>query len=142
MLKTITTVKARDTSSAMEKVISELGDDCVILSTKKKNGMIEMTASNLMKHKSAVKKRYDKEKFSNIYKLKSGKLKIKKDSFNKIENLETLKKDINPQTINKIIKIEMKSLLEKIDKKLENIYLTDFKNISKNIVFSYYLKLK
>ena len=61
MLKTITTVKARDTSSAMEKVISELGDDCVILSTKKKNGMIEMTASNLMKHKSAVKKRYDKE---------------------------------------------------------------------------------
>ena len=36
MLKTTTTVKARDTSSAMEKVITELGDDCVILSTKKK----------------------------------------------------------------------------------------------------------
>ena len=78
MLKTTTTVKAKDTSSAMEKVITELGEDCVILSTKKKNGMIEMTASNQMKYKSAVKKRYDKEKFSNIYSLKSGKLKINK----------------------------------------------------------------
>ena len=73
MLKTTTTVKAKDTTSAMEKVITELGEDCVILSTKKNNGMIEMTASNLNKHKSAVKKRYDKEKFSNIYNLKSGK---------------------------------------------------------------------
>ena len=35
MLKTTTTIKARDTSSAMEKVITELGNDCVILSTKK-----------------------------------------------------------------------------------------------------------
>ena len=46
MLKTTTTVKAKDTSSAMEKLGTELGEDCVILSTKKKNGMIEMTASN------------------------------------------------------------------------------------------------
>ena len=66
MLKTTTTIKARDTSSAMEKVITELGNDCVILSTKKKNGFVEITASNLMKYKTAVKKRYDKEKFSNI----------------------------------------------------------------------------
>ena len=35
MLKTTTTVKAKDTSSAMEKVITELGEDCVILSTKR-----------------------------------------------------------------------------------------------------------
>ena len=39
-----------------------------------------MTASNQMKYKSAVKKRYDKEKFSNIYNLKSGKLKINKEN--------------------------------------------------------------
>ena len=31
MLKNTTTVKAKDTSTAMEKVISELGEDCVIL---------------------------------------------------------------------------------------------------------------
>ena len=94
MLKTTTTVKAKDTTSAMEKVITELGEDCVILSTKKKNGMIEMTASNLMKHKSAVKKRYDKEKFSNIYNLKSGKFKIKKEKYKKIEQSENFKSKI------------------------------------------------
>ena len=57
----------------MEKVI-ESWEDCVILSTKK-NNMIEITASNLPKYKSAVK-RYNKEKFSNIYNIKSGKLNI------------------------------------------------------------------
>ena len=76
MLKNTTTVKAKDTSTAMEKVISELGEECVILSTKKKNNMIEITASNSPKYRSAVKKRYNREKFTNIYKLKSGKLNI------------------------------------------------------------------
>ena len=142
MLKTTTTVKAKDTTSAMEKVITELGDDCVILSTKKNNGMIEMTASNLTKHKSAVKKRYDKEKFSNIYNLKSGKLKIKKENIKKVEQSENFLGNLKLETINKIIKKETGSLLEKLDKKLENIYLTDYKNLSKSTVFSYYLKLK
>ena len=142
MLKTTTTVKAKDTSSAMEKVITELGEDCVILSTKKKNGMIEMTASNQMKYKSAVKKRYNKEKFSNIYNLKSSKLKINKENIKKVEHKTDIARNINLDTINKIIKQETSTLLEKLDKKLENIYLTDFKNVSKNIIFSYYLKLK
>ncbi|RPH07555.1 MAG: hypothetical protein CBC53_001445 [Alphaproteobacteria bacterium TMED93] len=142
MLKTTTTVKAKDTSSAMEKVITELGEDCVILSTKKKNGMIEMTASNQMKYKSAVKKRYNKEKFSNIYNLKSGKLKINKENIKKVEHKTDITRNINLDTINKIIKQETSSLLEKLDKKLENVYLTDYKNVSKNIIFSYYLKLK
>ena len=61
MLKNTSTFKAKDTSTAMEKVIADLGEDCVILSTKKKNGMIEITASNSPKYKSAVKKRYNKE---------------------------------------------------------------------------------
>ena len=74
MIKNSTTVKAKDTSTAMEKIIAELGEDCVILSTKKRKGMIEITASNSAKYKSAVKKRYDKQKFSNIYNLKSGKM--------------------------------------------------------------------
>ncbi len=142
MLKTTTTVKAKDTSSAMEKVITELGEDCVILSTKKKNGMIEMTASNQMKYKSAVKKRYDKEKFSNIYSLKSGKLKMNKENIKKAEQVNSISRRINLETINKIIKKETSSLLLKLDKKLENIYLTDYKNVTKNVIFSYYLKLK
>ena len=46
MIKGTTTIKADDTNSAMEKVVSQLGEDCVILSTKKKDGKIEITASN------------------------------------------------------------------------------------------------
>ena len=35
MINGTTVIKAKDTTSAMEKVITELGEDCVILSTKK-----------------------------------------------------------------------------------------------------------
>ena len=142
MLKKTTTYKAKDTSTAMEKVIAELGEDCVILSTKKKNNMIEITASNSPKYKSAVKKRYNKEKFSNIYNLKSGKLKINEEKLKKIEPYNTNGNSFNATEIKKVIRKEVETILDKMDKKLENIYLTDFKNISKNIIFSSFLKLK
>ena len=142
MLKNTTTVKAKDTSTAMEKVISELGEECVILSTKKKNNMIEITASNSPKYRSAVKKRYNKEKFTNIYKLKSGKLNISKNMIKTPETQNNNNSKINLNLFNKLIKTESSLLLEKIDKKLENIYLTDYKNISKNVIFSNFLKLK
>ena len=57
MINGTTKIKAKDTTSAMEKVVSQLGDDCVILSTKKINGQIEITASNSPKFKSSVKKK-------------------------------------------------------------------------------------
>ena len=142
MLKKTTTYKAKDTSTAMEKVIEELGEDCVILSTKKKNNMIEITASNSPKYKSAVKKRYNKEKFSNIYNLKSGKLNINEEKLKKVEPYNTNKSSFNAAEIKKVIRKEAETILDRMDKKLENIYLTDFKNISKNIIFSSFLKLK
>ena len=142
MLKKTTTFKAKDTSTAMEKVIAELGEDCVILSTKKKNNMIEITASNSPKYKSAVKKRYNKEKFSNIYNLKSGKLKINGEKLKKVEPYNTNGSNFNAAEIKKVIRKETETILDRMDKKLENIYLTDFKNISKNIIFSSFLKLK
>ena len=40
-----TTVIANDTSSAMDDIISKLGDDAVILSTKHKDGKVHMTAT-------------------------------------------------------------------------------------------------
>ena len=142
MLKKTTTYKAKDTSTAMEKVIAELGEDCVILSTKKKNNMIEITASNSPKYKSAVKKRYNKEKFSNIYNLKSGKLKINEEKLKKVEPYNSNGSNFNAAEIKNVIRKETETILDRMDKKLENIYLTDFKNISKNIIFSSFLKLK
>ena len=67
MINGTTVIKAKDTASAMEKVVRELGEDCVILSTKKENGQISITASNSKKAKSAVKKRYDKKKIWKNY---------------------------------------------------------------------------
>ena len=42
-----TTVIANDTSSAMDDIISKLGDDAVILSTKHKDGKVHMTDDKL-----------------------------------------------------------------------------------------------
>ena len=52
MINGTTIIKAKDTASAMEKVVNELGEDCVILSNKKVNGQVLITASNSKKAKS------------------------------------------------------------------------------------------
>ena len=35
MINGTTEIRAKDTATAMEKIVKELGEDCVILSTKK-----------------------------------------------------------------------------------------------------------
>ena len=143
MINGTTVIKAKDTASAMEKVVKELGEDCVILSTKKVNGQVSITASNSKKAKDAVKKRYDKKKFANIYKFNSGKLDIKNNIINnsqkKLSEDKISSSGFLSSHYKDIIKKEMDILLEKIDKKLENIYITDN---NKNHNFSNILKLK
>ena len=143
MINGTTVIKAKDTASAMEKVVRELGEDCVILSTKKVNGQVSITASNSKKAKDAVKKRYDKKKFANIYKFNSGKLNINNNFINnpqkKIGEDKAPSSSFSGINYKDIIKEEMSLLLEKIDKKLENIYITDN---HKNYNFSNFLKLK
>tara|TARA_Y100000589_G_scaffold20872_1_gene17265 strand:- start:84 stop:1229 length:1146 start_codon:yes stop_codon:yes gene_type:complete len=143
MINGTTVIKAKDTASAMEKVVRELGEDCVILSTKKVNGQVSITASNSKKAKDAVKKRYDKKKFANIYKFNSGKLNINNNIINnpqkKIGEDKAPSSNFSGINYKGIIKEEMSILLEKIDKKLENIYITDN---YKNYNFSNFLKLK
>ena len=143
MINGTTVIKAKDTASAMEKVVRELGEDCVILSTKKVNGQVSITASNSKKAKDAVKKRYDKKKFANIYKINAGKMDIKNNIINnpqkKIIADKTPSANFLSTHYKDIIKEEMTILLEKIDRKLENLYITD-KN--KNYNFSNFLKLK
>ena len=143
MINGTTVIKAKDTASAMEKVVRELGEDCVILSTKKVNGQVSITASNSKKAKDAVKKRYDKKKFANIYKFNSGKLNINNNIINnpqkKLSEDKASSSSFLGINYKDIIKEEMSILLEKIDKKLENIYITDN---YKNYNFSNFLKLK
>ena len=143
MINGTTVIKGKDTASAMENVIRELGEDCVILSTKKVKGQVSITASNSKKAKDAVKKRYDKKKFANIYKLNSGKLDIKSNNINntqkKLSEDKTSSSNFLGLHYKDVIKEEMGILLEKIDKKLENIYITDN---YKNYNFSNFLKLK
>tara|TARA_E500000331_G_scaffold188995_1_gene181860 strand:- start:971 stop:1999 length:1029 start_codon:yes stop_codon:yes gene_type:complete len=103
--------------------------------------MIEITASNSAKYKSAVKKRYDKQKFSNIYNLKSGKMNIDEGKLQKVEPINN-NSNFNADILKSLLKKEMLDFSNKLDKKLENIYLTDYKNTSKNVTFSNFLKLK
>ena len=56
MINGTTVIKAKDTTTAMEKVVNQLGEDCVILSTKKEGDQIIITASNSSKVKGSVKK--------------------------------------------------------------------------------------
>ena len=145
MINGTTVIRAKDTTTAMEKVVKELGEDCVILSTKKEDGLVSITASNSKKAKSSVKKRYDKKKFANIYKLNSGKLDIRNNILNNPQIKSDLQKNPTPNILKDqykdIIKEEMSKLLDKIDKKLENLYITDdFKK--SNYSFSNFLKLK
>ena len=51
MINGTTVIKAKDTTTAMEKVVNQLGEDCVILYTKKEGGQIIITASNSSKVK-------------------------------------------------------------------------------------------
>ncbi len=143
MINGTTVIKGKDTASAMENVIRELGEDCVILSTKKVKGQVSITASNSKKAKDAVKKRYDKKKFANIYKLNSGKLDIKSNNINNTQKKLSEDKISSSNFLGlhykDVIKEEMGILLEKLDKKLENIYITDN---YKNYNFSNFLKLK
>jgi len=143
MINGTTKIKAKDTASAMEKVVNQLGNDCVILSTKKIAGQVEITASNAPKLKNSVKKRYDRNKFAKIYKLKSGKLNIKDSDIQKVEQKElnfTNNQDSNGYQ--NFLKKEISELLNKIDKRLESVYVTDYKNLGKDVNFSNLLKLK
>ena len=120
MINGTTVIKAKDTTTAMEKVVKELGEDCVFLSTKKVNGQVSITASNAKQAKSAVKKRYDKKKFANIYKFNAGKLDIKNNVMNnpktKLNEDKVSSSSFLGAHYKEIIKEEMSFLLEKIDK--------------------------
>ncbi len=62
-----TTVTAKDTTSAMEDIAAQLGENAVILSTRKIGNLVEMTASNARAAQSAVKKKSSKKNFNKIF---------------------------------------------------------------------------
>ncbi len=133
-----TTVTAKDTTSAMEKVISQIGEDSVILSTKHINGMVEMTASNSPKHKNSVKKRFDKNKFAKIYSLK--KESLKKNTNGRIQEIPSIK-PANTQKESNVINSDMSQEFDKlkkfIDARLEGLMVADetskFNHISPSV---------
>ena len=63
---TTTTVIAKDTSTAMEDIISQLGEDAIILSTNQKHGKVEMTATTDISSK-IPKRLKPSQQFSRIF---------------------------------------------------------------------------
>ncbi len=129
-MRKTTTVKAKDSTSAMEKIVSEIGEDSVILSTKHVDGMVEMTASNSLQHKNAVKKRFDKNKFSKIYKDKKksltqiGKNKENLNIHNFIPKASNENKNIFDFKKTDLSK-EFDKLAKHIDNRLEGLLITE-----------------
>ena len=65
---TTITVTAADTAQAMDKIVERLGDDALILETVKRNGRIEMVATNdpdeaQARHQQAMLRRAHQKKW-------------------------------------------------------------------------------
>jgi len=93
------TVRANDSASAMEKIIKELGDDAMIVSTRKVDHEIEITATNDLNSPGAKKKKDDvitqaseKNNFSQLFR---NKLAQSSDG----ENGDLEHSDVDPMTL-------------------------------------------
>ena len=64
---TTVTIQATDTASAMEKIVEQLGEDALILSTSKKQGKIIMKAAKSVDFPSPSKTLETPTNFSNLY---------------------------------------------------------------------------
>ena len=63
---TTITVSASDTAQAMDKIVERLGEDAMILETIKRNGRIEMIATNDPEEQTAPMPRKDQPKIQQV----------------------------------------------------------------------------
>ena len=142
-----TTVTAKDTASAMEDIAAQLGDNAVILSSRKVGNLIEMTASNARAAQNAVKKRNTKKSFKNIFQNQKNvahtenvvpiEQKPREMHENTQQNIKDLNNTNNYETLEQI-----HTAIELLDKKMEGMVITEESAISQNNFSSIPLKLK
>ncbi len=137
--------KAKDVKSAISKVTEEFGNDAIILSTKKSNGLVEIEASNDNNVLTSFPRNNQETKaFSRIF-LK--KLENKNTRFsNKKENLTPSKissktiKHFHHSELNKEL-TDLKKEVKDIKKELSGMFLTNESSLCDNLSASTPVKL-
>jgi flagellar biosynthesis GTPase FlhF len=138
--------KAKDVRSAIGLVTEEFGDDAIILSTKKNNGIVEIEASNNNEVLTSFpRKREENKTFTKIF---HKKLDEKKYNFSREQN--TNKKSIptfdkKSRERGKIDNDDISSIRKEIlglRKEISSMILTDDSSLCDRLSFSVPIKLK
>jgi len=109
-------VRANDSASAMEKIIKELGDDAMIVSTRRVDNEIEITATDDLNITGAKKKKDDaiteaseKNNFSQLFRNKLA-------QFSDGENEDVEHSDVDPMTLIENLQKQLVHLSRVIEK--------------------------
>ena len=135
--------KAKDMKSAINLVNEEFGDNAIILSTKKSNGIVEVEASNndnvIENHKKKVE---ENKNFSKIFLKEIDNKNEKKNKFqNNVEFMNKAKQNNSKQNIEeKKLFSDLKSEILSLRKEINGMIITDQSGISDKL--SHYTPLK
>ncbi|MBF92093.1 MAG: hypothetical protein CMP34_04730 [Rickettsiales bacterium] len=135
--------KAKDMKSAINLVNEEFGDNAIILSTKKNNGIVEVEASNndnvIVNHKKKVE---ENKNFSKIFlKEIDGKNTNKNKFQNNVEFMNKTKPNVSKQSIEeKKLFSDLKTEILSLRKEINGMIITDQSGISDKL--SHYTPLK
>ena len=135
--------KAKDMKSAINLVNEEYGDNAIILSTKKSNGIVEVEASNndniIENHKKKVE---ENKNFSKIFLKEIDGKNNKKTKFqNNVEFMKQAKQsDLKHNTEEKKLFKDLKSEILSLRKEINGMIITDQSGISDKL--SHYTPLK
>ena len=131
-----TTVIAKDTSSAMDDIISKLGDDAVILSTKHKDGKVHMTATT--ENVSTTPKRLKpSQQFSKIFESRM----LNDQILNQDKPLE-LEEAYNDKGASTAQLSALRSEIQELKYMLSGVVVTEPQNLNDNVASSSALRFR
>ncbi len=131
-----TTVIANDSSSAMEDIISKLGEDAVILSTEKKNGKVHMTATTENTSKTPMRLK-PSQQFSKIFESR-----MLNDQLNNNEKPLELNNAYNDTGASTAQLKALRSEIHEIKNILSSVVVTEPQNLNDNVASTTALKLR
>ena len=133
---TTTTVIAKDTSSAMDDIISQLGEEAVILSTNHKDGKVHMTATtdNASKTPRRLK---PSQQFSKIFESK-----MLNDQFLTKDKPLELDSAFNDTGASTAQLSALRNEIKDIKNMLSSVVVTEPQNLNDNVASSTALKLR
>ena len=133
---TTTTVIAKDTSSAMDDIMSKLGDDAVILSTKHKDGKVHMTATT--ENVSTTPRRLKpSQQFSKIFESR-----MLNDQFLNQDKPLQLEEAFNDTGASTAQLSALRTEIQEIKNMLSGVVVTEPQNLNDNIASTSALKLR